>query len=83
MMENLHANAAAGMLETIFPTSAERICAAGGERYVMGEAAIDKHRIGRIVRCPRCKIVRDPRRRDQGLLLARHAQHARLQLARQ
>jgi len=53
----LDGNAAAGMLQAIFPfemTMVEATCAGCGQTTVMGELMVYKHGMGTIVRCPTC-----------------------------
>lgn len=58
MMENkLDGNAAAGILQEIFPfemTLAQATCAGCGAHDVIGAAAAYMHGMGTIVRCSRC-----------------------------
>ncbi|HEX5061514.1 MAG TPA: DUF6510 family protein [Kofleriaceae bacterium] len=60
-MENkLDGNAAGGILQAIFPfdmTMAEVICAGCGDHNVIGAAAVYKHGMGTIIRCPACDTV--------------------------
>lgn len=57
-MENrLDGNAAAGMLQAIFPfemTMAHATCVGCGQTNVMAELMVYKHGMGTIVRCPTC-----------------------------
>ncbi|MBI3802966.1 MAG: hypothetical protein HY282_04315 [Nitrospirae bacterium] len=57
-MENkLDGNAAAGILQEIFPfemTLAQATCAGCGAHDVIGAAAAYMHRMGTIIRCSRC-----------------------------
>lgn len=57
-MENrLDGNAAAGVLEQIFPfemTTVEATCAGCGKVNVIGALVVYKHGMGTIVRCPSC-----------------------------
>ncbi len=61
MMENtLDGNAAAGMLQEIFPfemTLAQVTCTGCGTTNVIGANAAYMHGMGTIVRCPRCDNV--------------------------
>jgi ribosomal protein S27E len=61
MMENtLDGNAAAGILQEIFPfemTLAEVTCTGCGTTNVIGATAAYMHGMGTIVRCPRCNDV--------------------------
>jgi len=61
MMENtLDGNAAAGMLQEIFPfemTLAQVTCTGCGTTTVIGATAAYMHGMGTIVRCPRCDNV--------------------------
>jgi hypothetical protein len=60
-MENkLDGNAAAGILEEIFPfemTLVQATCAGCGTTNVIGALATYKHGMGTIVRCPSCDTV--------------------------
>jgi ribosomal protein S27E len=60
-MENrLDGNAAAGVLEQIFPfemTTVEATCAGCGQVNVVGALVVYKHGMGTIVRCPSCEWV--------------------------
>ena len=60
-MENkLDGNAAAGMLQEIFPfemTLAQVTCTGCGITNVIGATAAYMHEMGTIVRCPRCDNV--------------------------
>jgi hypothetical protein len=60
-MENrLDGNAAAGVLEQIFPfemTAVEATCAGCGQVNVVGALVVYKHGMGTIVRCPSCEWV--------------------------
>jgi hypothetical protein len=60
-MENrLDGNAAAGVLEQIFPfemTTVEATCAGCGQVNVIGALVVYKHGMGTIVRCPSCEWV--------------------------
>ena len=60
-MENrLDGNAAAGLLEEIFPfelTTSVVTCAGCGQRNPVGALIAYKHGMGAIVRCPRCDAV--------------------------
>jgi hypothetical protein len=57
-MENrLDGNAAAGILQEIFPfemTTVEATCARCGQMNVVGALMVYKHGMGTIVRCPSC-----------------------------
>jgi hypothetical protein len=57
-MENrLDGNAAAGMLQAIFPfemTMVQATCVGCGQTNVMAELMVYKHGMGTIVRCPSC-----------------------------
>ena len=57
-MENrLDGNAAAGMLQEIFPfemTTVEATCAGCGQMNAVGALMVYKHGMGTIVRCPSC-----------------------------
>ena len=57
-MENrLDGNAAAGMLQEIFPfemTTVEATCAGCSQINVVGALMVYKHGMGTIVRCPSC-----------------------------
>ena len=57
-MENrLDGNAAAGMLQEIFPfemTTVEATCAGCGQITVVGALVVYMHGMGTIVRCPSC-----------------------------
>jgi len=61
MMEHkLDGNAAAGMLQAIFPfemTLVQATCAGCGTTTVVGATAVYMHGMGTIVRCPRCDNV--------------------------
>jgi hypothetical protein len=61
MMENkLDGNAAAGMLQEIFPfemTLAQVTCTGCGATNAVGATAAYMHGMGTIVRCPRCDNV--------------------------
>lgn len=61
MMENkLDGNAAAGILQEIFPfemTLAQVTCGGCDTNNVIGATAVYIHRMGTIVRCPRCDNV--------------------------
>jgi len=61
MMENkLDGNAAAGMLQAIFPfdmTLAQVTCTGCGTTNDIGATAAYMHGMGTIVRCPRCDNV--------------------------
>jgi hypothetical protein len=61
MMENkLDGNAAAGMLQAIFPfemTLAQVTCTGCSTTNVIGATAAYLHGMGTIVRCPRCDNV--------------------------
>jgi hypothetical protein len=61
MMENkLDGNAAAGILQTIFPfemTLAQGTCATCGATNPLGAAVAYMHGMGTIVRCPTCDNV--------------------------
>ena len=55
--ERLDGNAAAGLLQSIFPfemTTARTICAGCGERSQIAELAVYAHGMGTVVRCPQC-----------------------------
>jgi NAD-dependent SIR2 family protein deacetylase len=55
--KRLDGNAAAGMLQAIFPfemTMVEATCVGCGQTTVMGELMVYKHGMGTIVRCPTC-----------------------------
>jgi Family of unknown function (DUF6510) len=58
MMENkLDGNAAAGMLQAIFPfemTLVEATCAGCGATDAIGALAVYMHGMGTVVRCPSC-----------------------------
>ena len=60
-MENkLDGNAAAGMLQAIFPfdmTLVETTCSGCGATNALGATAAYMHGMGTIVRCPRCDNV--------------------------
>ena len=60
-MENrLDGNAAAGVLDQIFPfevTTVEATCAGCGQVNVVGALVVYKHGMGTIVRCPSCEWV--------------------------
>lgn len=60
-MENrLDGNAAAGVLEQIFPfemTTVEATCARCGQVNVVGALVVYKHGMGTIFRCPSCDWV--------------------------
>jgi hypothetical protein len=60
-MENkLDGNAAAGMLQSIFPfdmTLVETTCSGCGATNALGATAAYMHGMGTIVRCPRCDNV--------------------------
>lgn len=60
-MENrLDGNAAAGVLEQIFPfemTTVEATCAGCGQVNVVGALVVYMHGMGTIVRCPSCEWV--------------------------
>jgi Family of unknown function (DUF6510) len=61
MMENkLDGNAAAGMLQEIFPfemTLAQATCAGCGTTNAIGALAVYKHGMGTVVRCLSCDAV--------------------------
>jgi hypothetical protein len=61
MMENkLDGNAAAGILQAIFPfdmTLAQTTCTGCGITNAIGSTAAYMHGMGTIVRCPRCDNV--------------------------
>jgi Family of unknown function (DUF6510) len=61
MMENkLDGNAAAGMLQAIFPfemTLAQLTCSGCGATNVIGATAAYMHGMGTILRCPSCDNV--------------------------
>jgi hypothetical protein len=53
----LDGNAAAGMLQAIFPfemTISQATCVGCGQTNVMAELMVYKHGMGTIVRCPTC-----------------------------
>ena len=57
MEQKLDGNAAAGMLQAIFPfdmTLAQVICAGCGTTTMIGATAAYMHGMGAIIRCPRC-----------------------------
>ena len=57
MEQKLDGNAAAGMLQAIFPfdmTLAQVTCAGCGTNTVIGATAAYMHGMGAIIRCPRC-----------------------------
>lgn len=60
-MENrLDGNAAAGVLEQIFPfemTTVAATCVGCGQVNVVGALVVYKHGMGTIVRCPSCEWV--------------------------
>lgn len=60
-MENkLDGNAAAGLLQEIFPfemTLAQATCVGCGSTNIVGELAVYMHGMGTIVRCPSCESV--------------------------
>ena len=60
-MENkLDGNAAAGMLQEIFPfemTLTQATCTGCGSTNVMGTLAVYMHGMGTVVRCPSCDNV--------------------------
>lgn len=60
-MENrLDGNAAAGMLQAIFPfdmTSVQVTCAGCGARAMLGTVAAYLHGMGTILRCPFCDTI--------------------------
>ena len=57
-MENkLDGNAAAGILQEIFPfemTLVQSTCAGCGVTHVIGELAVYAHGMGTVIRCPSC-----------------------------
>ena len=57
-MENrLDGNAAAGLLQEIFPfemTTADATCAGCGQTNAVGALVVYKHGMGMIIRCPSC-----------------------------
>jgi hypothetical protein len=61
MMENkLDGNAAAGLLQAIFPfemTLAQATCTGCGSTNVVGALTVYMHGMGTIVRCPSCESV--------------------------
>jgi hypothetical protein len=61
MMENkLDGNAAAGLLQAIFPfemTLAQATCVGCGSTNVVGALTVYMHGMGTIVRCPSCESV--------------------------
>ena len=60
MEHKLDGNAAAGMLQAIFPfdmTLAQVTCTGCGITNVIGATAAYMHEMGTIVRCPRCDNV--------------------------
>jgi len=61
MMENtLDGNAAAGMLQEIFPfemTLARATCMGCGTTNVIGATAAYMHGMGTVIRCPSCDMV--------------------------
>lgn len=57
METRLDGNAAAGILQEIFPfemTTVEATCAGCGQMNVVGALMVYKHGMGTIVRCPSC-----------------------------
>jgi hypothetical protein len=55
--DRLDGNAAAGLLQTIFPfemTTAITVCAGCGARGMIGELAVYAHGMGTVIRCPGC-----------------------------
>jgi hypothetical protein len=55
--DRLDGNAAAGLLQSIFPfemTTARTICAGCGARGHIAELAVYTHGMGTIIRCPQC-----------------------------
>ena len=57
MEQKLDGNAAAGMLQAIFPfdmTLAQVTCAGCGTTTMIGATAAYMHGMGAIIRCPRC-----------------------------
>jgi hypothetical protein len=55
--ERLDGNAAAGLLQSIFPfemTTALTICAGCGARGPIAELAVYASAVGTVMRCPRC-----------------------------
>ncbi len=60
-MENkLDGNAAAGMLQEIFPfdmTLVQAICAGCGATNLIGATAAYMHGMGTVIRCPSCNTV--------------------------
>jgi Family of unknown function (DUF6510) len=73
MEKKLDGNAAAGILQEIFPfemTLAQATCTACGMTNVIGATAAYMHGMGTIVRCPRCDkvLIRIVRARGRYLL---------------
>jgi hypothetical protein len=57
MDARLDGNAAAGLLQSIFPfemTMARTICAGCDDRRLIAELAVYAHGMGTIIRCPQC-----------------------------
>lgn len=60
MESKLDGNAAAGVLQTIFPfemTMAEAMCTNCGAENVLGAVAAYMHEMGTVLRCPSCESV--------------------------
>jgi hypothetical protein len=60
METRLDGNAAAGILQEIFPfemTTVEATCAGCGQMNVVGALMVYKHGMGTIVRCPSCDMA--------------------------
>lgn len=59
-MEDVDGNAAAGILQAIFPfdmTTVECACAACGQLHVLATVAVYRTGMGTTLRCPRCEEV--------------------------
>lgn len=58
--DRLDGNAAAGLLQSIFPfemTTAVAICAGCSARGQIAELAVHAHGMGMIIRCPNCETA--------------------------
>ena len=80
-MENkLDGNAAAGILQAIFPfdmTLVQATCMGCGTTNAIGATAAYMHGMGTILRCPRLRYCAHPHCTCQGALLAGYAGCAR------
>jgi len=80
-MENkLDGNAAAGMLQAIFPfdmTLVEASCTGCGTTNAIGATAVYMHGMGMVIRCPLVRHSDHPRSAGQRALLAGYAGRAR------